>query len=72
MYCAPGTASSVRREIRDAVPADNLPGGLAPHELAKRAGVTRATVTGLLDGLERDGFLSRHCDNEVAAWCQYG
>ncbi|HDR2786775.1 TPA: MarR family transcriptional regulator [Enterobacter asburiae] len=42
----------------------NLPGGLAPHELAKRAGVTRATVTGLLDGLERDGFLSRHCDNE--------
>ena len=38
----------------------NLPHGLAPHELAERAGVTRATVTGLLDGLQRDGFLARH------------
>lgn len=35
------------------------PEGLSPHELADRAGVTRATVTGLLDGLERDGFLVR-------------
>ncbi|WP_238878532.1 MarR family winged helix-turn-helix transcriptional regulator [Achromobacter xylosoxidans] len=34
-------------------------GGLSPHELAARAGVTRATVTGLLDGLERDGFVLR-------------
>lgn len=33
--------------------------GLSPHELATRAGVTRATITGLLDGLERDGFLVR-------------
>ncbi len=40
------------------------PSGLAPHELASRAGVTRATVTGLLDGLERDGFLVRHHDRE--------
>lgn len=38
------------------------PDGIAPHELATRAGVTRATVTGLLDGLERDGFLVRHGD----------
>lgn len=36
------------------------PHGLSPHELAERAGVTRATITGLLDGLERDGFLARH------------
>jgi DNA-binding MarR family transcriptional regulator len=36
------------------------PDGLSPHELAERAGVTRATITGLLDGLERDGFLTRH------------
>lgn len=36
--------------------------GLAAHELATRAGVTRATITGLLDGLERDGFLARHSD----------
>lgn len=35
------------------------PGGLSPHELAERAGVTRATITGLLDGLERDGFIAR-------------
>lgn len=34
--------------------------GLSPHELADRAGVTRATITGLLDGLERDGFITRH------------
>lgn len=42
----------------------DLPEGLAPHELAERAGVTRATITGLLDGLERDGFLARHGDKE--------
>lgn len=35
------------------------PDGLSPHELAERAGVTRATITGLLDGLERDDFISR-------------
>lgn len=40
----------------------NVPEGLAPYELAERAGVTRATITGLLDGLERDGFLARHDD----------
>ncbi|WP_253944481.1 MarR family winged helix-turn-helix transcriptional regulator [Pseudogemmobacter hezensis] len=42
----------------------DLPDGLAPHELADRAGVTRATVTGLLDGLERDGFLARSRDHQ--------
>lgn len=40
------------------------PKGLAPHELAERAGVTRATITGLLDGLERDDFLVRRGDKE--------
>jgi DNA-binding MarR family transcriptional regulator len=35
------------------------PDGLSPHELSERAGVTRATITGLLDGLERDGFIAR-------------
>lgn len=35
------------------------PEGLSPHELAERSGVTRATVTGLLDGLERDDYLRR-------------
>ena len=33
--------------------------GLSPHELAEQAGVTRGTVTGLLDGLERSGFVRR-------------
>ncbi|HLP67706.1 MAG TPA: MarR family transcriptional regulator [Rhizobium sp.] len=33
--------------------------GLSPHELSDQAGVTRATITGLLDGLERDGFVAR-------------
>lgn len=35
------------------------PDGLPPNILAERAGVTRATITGLLDGLERDGILTR-------------
>lgn len=33
--------------------------GVPPHVLADQAGVRRATVTGLLDGLERDGFVER-------------
>ena len=40
----------------------DVPDGLSPHELAERAGVTRGTITGLLDGMERDGFLARHAD----------
>lgn len=33
--------------------------GLLPSEFAQRAGVTRATVTSLLDGLERDQLVTR-------------
>lgn len=32
---------------------------LTPSECAERAGVTRGTVTGLLDGLEREGWIRR-------------
>jgi DNA-binding MarR family transcriptional regulator len=32
---------------------------LTPSECAERAGVTRGTITGLLDGLERDGWVKR-------------
>lgn len=32
---------------------------LTPAELADRAGVTRATMTGLLDGLEEEGLITR-------------
>ncbi|MGB3431630.1 MarR family winged helix-turn-helix transcriptional regulator [Achromobacter sp.] len=44
--------------------------GLAPNTLAEQAGVTRATVTGLLDGLEREGLIERHADaNDRRALC---
>lgn len=36
--------------------------GLAPNVLAEQAGVTRATVTGLLDGLEKDALIERMAD----------
>lgn len=39
-------------------------GPLPPHELAERAGVTRATISGLLDGLQREGLLQRRSDAE--------
>ncbi len=38
--------------------------GLPPHVLAEQSGVTRATITGLVDGLERDGFVERHQGNK--------
>ena len=41
---------------------DAAPDGLAPNMPAERAGVTRATVTGLLDGLEREGLVARHAE----------
>lgn len=41
---------------------DAAPDGLAPNMLAERAGVTRATITGLLDGLEREGLVARHAE----------
>lgn len=46
---------------------DSLGAGLpmdprTPAELADAAGVTRATMTGLLDTLERDGFVKRAPD----------
>ncbi|MBD2034491.1 MarR family transcriptional regulator [Phormidium sp. FACHB-592] len=33
--------------------------GLTPSECAERSGVTRATITGLLDGLEREDLVER-------------
>lgn len=37
----------------------NPEAGLSPSDLADRAGVTRATMTGLLDGLEREALIRR-------------
>lgn len=36
--------------------------GMAPNALAEQAGVTRATVTGLLDGLEREALIERQAN----------
>jgi DNA-binding MarR family transcriptional regulator len=40
------------------------PGPRTPAELAEAAGVTRATMTGLVDTLERDGLVRRVPDRE--------
>jgi DNA-binding MarR family transcriptional regulator len=43
--------------------ADSFPSGpRTPAELADAAGVTRATMTGLIDTLERDGYVRREPD----------
>ncbi|PTY07208.1 MarR family transcriptional regulator [Opitutaceae bacterium EW11] len=42
--------------------AHNCPKAHTPAELADMAGVTRATMTGLVDTLERDGFVTRTPD----------
>lgn len=34
----------------------------SPSELAEKAGVTKATMTGFIDGLEREGLVSRFMD----------
>jgi len=39
-------------------------GSLSPAVLAERTGVTRATITGLVDTLERDGLVVRSPDPE--------
>jgi DNA-binding MarR family transcriptional regulator len=39
-------------------------GKATPADLAEKTGVTRATITGLLDGLEKDGFVERCPDLE--------
>jgi DNA-binding MarR family transcriptional regulator len=39
-----------------------VPGPRTPAELAEGANVTRATMTGLIDTLERDGFVKREPD----------
>jgi DNA-binding MarR family transcriptional regulator len=44
-------------QLRRAKEADGS--SLTPADLAERSCVSRATVTGLLDGLEKDGLISR-------------
>jgi DNA-binding MarR family transcriptional regulator len=40
----------------------HAPGEITPADLAQKTGVTRATVSGLLDGLEKDGLVERRPD----------
>jgi DNA-binding MarR family transcriptional regulator len=47
--------------LYDKVAAEPIP--LTPAELADKAGVTRATMTGLVDTLERDGLVRREHDS---------
>ena len=42
----------------------SAPGAMSPSEIADKLGVTRATVTGLLDGLEKDELISRQLHPE--------
>ncbi len=49
----------LRGEMKDACPAAGL---RTPAELADAANVTRATMTGLIDTLEQDGFVRREPD----------
>lgn len=44
--------------------AECVSGPRTPAELADAAGVTRATMTGLIDTLERDGFVNREPDSK--------
>jgi DNA-binding MarR family transcriptional regulator len=43
-----------------------------PSALAEKQGVSRATISGLLDGLERDGFVERiaHETDKRQSWAQ--
>ena len=50
------------REARLLCAEECRPGPRTPAELAEAAGVTRATMTGLVDTLERDGFVKRQPD----------
>lgn len=43
-------------------PGCDSAGSQSPAELADHAGVTRATMTGLIDTLEKDGFVKREPD----------
>jgi MarR family transcriptional regulator, negative regulator of the multidrug operon emrRAB len=40
----------------------HAPGEITPADLAQKTGVTRATISGLLDGLEKDGLVERRPD----------
>ncbi|HVU18676.1 MAG TPA: MarR family transcriptional regulator [Candidatus Didemnitutus sp.] len=54
---------SGQAKARKAPAAEDCAGGpRTPAELADAAGVTRATMTGLVDTLERDGFVKREPD----------
>lgn len=54
--------SAQRRNVEMETTGPCAPGPRTPAELADAAGVTRATMTGLVDTLERDGLVRREPD----------
>ncbi len=54
--------NSTQRSEREDAPECMIAGPRTPAELAEAAGVTRATMTGLIDTLERDGYVTREPD----------
>ncbi|MBA3849428.1 MAG: MarR family transcriptional regulator [Opitutus sp.] len=62
---SPGRFGVLMALAKACPPGSDAPGpGLTPAELADNSRVTRATMTGLIDTLERDGFVRRAVDAE--------
>ena len=55
---------SVLMSLMNQCRGDGSVAALSPAELADRTGVTRATMTGLVDTLERDGLVTRAPDTQ--------
>lgn len=59
-----GAKVALRSYDLDCLDLLGIHGPLSPSELARRTGIHRATVTGILDRLERDGWVRRERDEE--------
>ena len=56
------TSGAAPDGVVETMPSD--PPGLTPAELAEMAGVTRATMSGLVDTLVKDGLVRREADTD--------
>ena len=61
-----GTRLEIKDVDFDCLDVINRHGPLSPSALARRAGLHPATVTGILDRLERGGWVTRDRDPEAA------
>ena len=62
-YARNGTSEG-RNSVMMMLDHPTPPEGMSPSILADKLGVSRATITGLVDGLERDGLVSRQPNPE--------